>query len=250
MSFYSFCEDAQIKVKLQGKPVHSFFKPEYFLEYGTGTMREPTLRDQIVDMKIEDFLGLAEPIPKDDEKRHAPQEEFRKDVLSGKKTEWEIPYLIIQKNEDDIWKVVGHDGRHRAMLLKSIGYDEIPVHIMIPNGELLEQDKPDKLWCQNDKHLKRAKDYYPFPPITGENYNRPYCEVEGLRELNIMGTRGIASDEADDVKAKGWKIPDSCLNAKRNFEAGEIKDARKAAYRTDYKVPFSTYLEFVNRMGQ
>ena len=108
MNFYSFCEDEALRVKIDGMPVHRFFAPEGFLQYGLGTMRGcTTLKDQIVDMPIETFLGLAEPIPEDDEKRHAPQEEFKRDVLNGKKTNWEIPILILKENEDGIWKVVG-----------------------------------------------------------------------------------------------------------------------------------------------
>ena len=247
MNYYKYCEDAALKVKVEGmQPEHSFFKPDYFLEYGTGTMREPVLRDQIVDMPIDEFIGLAEPIPADDEKRHAPQEQFLKEVKEGKKTNWEIPYLTIARNEDEIWKVVGHDGRHRAMLLKALGYKEMPVHIRIPDSSLLQSEEPKELWCQNDKGVKRERNSYPFPPITGENYNKPYCEVEGLKELRI-GEPKIAKDEFKDAEDYPSKAPAPCVRAKKIYEQYEIADPRENVYRKDFKIPFSTYMEFVAR---
>ena len=140
MNFFSFCEDEQVKIKVEGMPVHKFFAPEGFLLWGM----EPKVGNfkgyaQIVDMPVDEFIGLAEPIPDDDENRHSPQEQFRQDVLDGKTTNWDIPYLVIKENEDGLWKVVGHDGRHRGMLLKSIGYDTMPVLLQIPDAELNEE---------------------------------------------------------------------------------------------------------------
>lgn len=232
MNYFSYCADAAIQVQLNGKPIHSFFKPDYFLEFGTGTMREPVLRDQIVDMPIDEFLGLAEPIPLDDLKRHAKQSDFKKDVLSGKKTEWEIPFLTIMESEDGVWKVVGHDGRHRAMLLKSLGYNEIPVHIRIPDSKLLNGIDNGNLWCQNDKCVKRDRMTYPFP-ITTKNYNRPYVEIEGLKKPVLKAT-----EDSVGSKAIMGMAPAPCIEARNNFEKNKDKPLT---------IPFSTYYEFVMR---
>lgn len=228
-NFFSFCEDAAIQVRLNGRPVHLFFKPEYFLEYGTGVMREPTVRDQIVDMPIDAFLGLAEPIPDDDLKRHADQEDFKNDVLSGKKTDWEIPYLTIRETEDELWKVVGHDGRHRAILLKSLGYRKMPVHIRIPDSKLPNGIDNGELWCQNDKGVRRERMTYPFP-ITTKNYNRPYVEVEGLKKSSVKAEDGIGGKEMVAM------APSSCIEARKNFEKNKGKPLT---------IPFSTYYEFI-----
>lgn len=230
-NFYQFCQDAAIQVQLNGKPVHSFFKPDYFLEFGTGVMREPVVRNQIVDMPIDTFLGLAEPIPADDLKRHAKQEDFKKDVLAGKKTDWAIPYLTIRETEDEKWKVIGHDGRHRAMLLKSLGYKEMPVHIRIPESKLLNGIDNGELWCQNDTGAKRDRMTYPFP-ITTKNYNEPYIEIEGLKKPTAKAE--------DELKAKEMTgmAPSSCVEAKSNFEKNKGKKLQ---------MPFSTYYEFVMR---
>lgn len=230
-NFFSFCEDAAIQVQLNGKPVHSFFKPDCFLEFGTGVMREPVVRDQIVDMPIDTFLGLAEPIPADDLKRHESQEEFKKEVMSGKKTDWEIPYLTIREMEDKLWKVVGHDGRHRALLLKSLGYNEMPVHIRIPESRLLNGIDNGELWCQNDTGAKRDRMTYPFP-ITRKNYNRPYVEIEGIKKPVLKAEDSIKGNDATSM------APSYCIEARDNYEKNKGKPLT---------IPFSTYYEFVMR---
>ena len=238
-NFYQFCEDEAIRVQVAGKPIHSFFKPDYFLEFGTTSMRgETEIRNQVVDMPIDHFLGLAEPIPDDDLKRHSDQEKFRKDVIEGKKTDWDIPVLEIAQNEDEIWKVVGHDGRHRAMLLKSLGYEEMPVRISIPQpGHSFTEDKcPSELWCQNDKCVKRERLSYPCP-ITKDNYNKSYIEIEDITPKWKLD--GKAEDEMKGERMEAM-APSSCVEARRNFEKNRNKPL---------VIPFSTYAEFVRRKG-
>lgn len=250
MNYYTFCQDEALKLIIEGKPIHQFFAPEGFLQWGLGTMRgEPMLKDQIVDMPIDTFIGLAEPIPADDEKRHAPQEEFKKEVLNGKKTNWEIPILILAKNEDEIWKVVGHDGRHRAMLLKSIGYEVIPVHLQVPEG--IAPVLPDILWVQNDKNVEREHDYYPFP-ITEDNFNKPYCIIEGDAILVGDGEEGKISgprmclDRPVKDEAKEWRgnAPEACTRARENFEKNYVPNV---AYRKDNTMPASNLKEYLTK---
>ena len=246
MDYFTYCEDEAIKVKVEGMPVHAFFAPEGFLEWGLGTMRgEANLRNQIVDMPIDEFLGLAEPIPEDDEKRHAPMSEFRKDVLSGKKTDWEIPYLSITENEDGIWKVVGHDGRHRGKLLQSLGYETMPVRISIPkdSGAFLDESAlPDILWCQNDRSVERERDYYPFP-ITEDNFNEPYCKIEGdaITVGPVQRPVVVATDEY------AGKAPTECLVARKNFKKNYVPNV---AYRKDNVMPARNLKEYLQKRGQ
>ena len=278
-SYFQFCEDERVKVRVEGMPVHKFFAPEGFLLWGM----EPKMGNykgyaQIIDMPIDEFIGLAEPIPDDDEKRHAPQEDFKNDVLSGKSTNWDIPYLTVRENEDGIWKVIGHDGRHRGLLLKSIGYDSMPVLLMLPDAELNEELLPELLWCQNDKAAEREKDFYPFP-ITEDNFMQPYVEVgngvvtigNGEKGLSIAMDEDIYPDPCSskkflrdymgDVKTEVetedrldgrtfdslGKAPDSCLAAKRNFAKNYVPNV---PYRKDNTMPASNLKEYLQKKGK
>ena len=271
MNYFSFCEDEQVRIKVEGTPVHKFFAPEGFLMYGLepqqGNFKGYT---QIVDMPIDEFIGLAEPIPDDDEKRHAPQEQFRKDVLEGKPTDWEIPYLIIKENEDGIWKVIGHDGRHRGILLKSLGYKEMPVRLAMPDAELNEELLPEILWCQNDKSVEREKDFYPFP-ITEDNFMQPYVSVsdgvavikEGDAEVKITEDKAVYPAGCDSKNLKEYlgevkaedkkgnigllgKAPEACTAAKKNFAKNFVPNV---AYRKDNTMPAANLKEYLEKKG-
>lgn len=272
MNFFSYCEDEQVKIKVTGTPVHKFFSPVDFMLWGL----EPKQGNfkgyaQIVEMPIDEFLGLAEPIPEDDEKRHSPQEEFKKDVISGKPTNWDIPYLIIKENEDGIWKVIGHDGRHRGMLLKSIGYENMPVLLKLPDADLNEELLPDILWCQNDKAIERDKDFYAFP-ITEDNFQKPYVDV--TNGVSVIGSEKKSMDEVvypDPCYSKKHlrdymggvqesvntedrmdgrifkyvgKAPDSCTEAKRNFIKNYVPNV---PYREDNTMPARNLKEYLEK---
>lgn len=276
MNYYSFCEDEQVKIKVEGTPVHKFFAPEGFLMWGL----EPKQRNfngyaQIVDMPIDEFIGLAEPIPEDDEKRHAPQEEFKKDVMDGKSTNWDIPYLVIKENEDGIWKVIGHDGRHRGTLLKSLGYEEMPVLLKLPDADMNEELLPEILWCQNDKAVERNKDFYPFP-ITEDNFQQPYVDVSngvaviGTNEDSIVMDGDINPDLCDSKKylrdymgevedsveaedridgrtfSSLGKAPESCTSAKKNFAKNYVPNV---PYRKDNTMPAKNLKEYLEKKG-
>lgn len=271
MNFFKFCEDESLKVKVEGMPIHRFFAPEGFLQWGL----EPKLGNfkgyaQIVDMPIEEFIGLAEPIPEDDLKRHAPMDDFKADVASGKPTNWDVPYLIIKENEDGLWKVVGHNGRHRGMLLNHLGYKTMPVLLQLPDADLNEELLPEILWCQNDRAVEREKDFYDFP-ITEDNFQKPYMSIgNGIAVVgNGDNAMAIAMDEIDYGKAcdapnlknylgavraedktegsgfKG-KAPESCTSAKRNFAKNFVPNV---AYRKDNTMPAKNLKEYLGSKG-
>lgn len=132
--------------------------------------------DMIVDMDIETYLGLCEPIPSDDRKRHI---NLGRAVERGEIKKFQhIPCLNIRLMEDgdgEHAKVFGHDGRHRAMFMRSLGYSMVPVRLSVTGfkwGADMPCRKgstgtkyryPEKLWCQNDKSKKRDRYCYPFP---------------------------------------------------------------------------------------
>lgn len=243
MDFFTFCEDEAIKVALSGSPVQRFFSPEKFLQYGADTLGDTgETCNQIIDMPIADFLALAEPIPADDEKRHAPLSKFKQEVADGKKTDWDIPMLELRRNEDGIWKVVGHDGRHRAMLLKSLGYEVMPVRLMVGDCHLCEELMPDIIWCQNDKNIEREVDYLPFP-LTPQMYGIPYLDVDFVK----LATDKAVTDEASDAEGVGrGRAPEPCVQAKKNFLKNYVANV---AYRKDNVMPASNLKEYMRQHG-
>lgn len=272
MNFFQYCEDEALKVKVEGMPIHRFFAPEGFIQWGL----EPALGNyngyaQIVDMPIDEYLGLAEPIPEDDLVRHESIENFKNDVTGGKITRWDIPYLVIQENEDGIWKVIGHDGRHRGMLLKQLNYSSMPVLIKIPDHELNEELLPDILWCQNDKSVEREKDFWDFP-INEDNFKKPYmsigngvavvghgenativamdeieyglgCDAPNLKKY--LGT--VNAEDGHDEKRFMGKAPISCTSAKKNFAKNFVANV---AYRGDNTMPASNLKEYLEKKGK
>jgi hypothetical protein len=80
-------------------------------------------REILVDMPIDDFLAAAKQ-EKSPEKLAAV-----KDLLSKNIPFETVPSLQFANNGDGTAKVVGHDGRHRAMALKERGETTIPVRL-------------------------------------------------------------------------------------------------------------------------
>lgn len=241
---YIFDNEPKVNVRMKGEKIHSFFDPREFLRFGTGVMGKDGLRDQVVDMKVNDFLGLAEPIPPDDHKRHKVSSfaDFALEVANGKDFNWDIPYLIVAKNEDDRWKVIGHDGRHRARLLDYVGYKSIPVHIKIADGSSLLDPMPKELLCQNDCHKKRDRLSYPFP-ITKDTFGEPYIEVKPLPPVQLPNS-SKTMDEAEVTFKDHGKTPDACARAKAAFERNPPENLQ---YSRNITLPFRTYGEFLKQ---
>jgi hypothetical protein len=79
-------------------------------------------RSKIVKIPINDFLKIVTPLPR--EQSQGAKEAFDAGI------KWEsIPYIGIVTNEDGVAKITGHEGRHRALVLKRAGYTEMPVEI-------------------------------------------------------------------------------------------------------------------------
>lgn len=152
-----------------GDMLRRLFQSTDFETYGKGGASG----DMIIDMNVDTYIGLCEPVPADDAKRHA---NLQKLVDSGEIDKFPtIPSLSIKLIEDGDAKVIGHDGRHRAMLVRSLGYHCVPVRLMafgfmwgapmpLVKGKSAERvPYPKWLWCQNDKSVKRDKYRFRFP---------------------------------------------------------------------------------------
>ena len=226
--------EPKVMLHIDGDKIHSFFDIRGILKYGNADWQDGGVSDQIVDMPIDNFLGLAEPIPADDYKRHPASSvsDFARDIANGKDFGWTIPYLKIRRNEDDRWKVVGHDGRHRARLLKAVGYEEMPVHLVFETPLIQATAKgslPAKLWCQNDCGRKRDKYEYPFP-ITDDNYAEAYFSVD--REPTTWKEKEALSpaNVKDEVNVKFKPL---CPKANEEAWKNYHKDKEPDPYKRD-----------------
>lgn len=122
-------------------------------------------REHLFYMKVNDFLNLAQA-------GHDAAKERTVQLLLRDKIPLEsIPYLKVEnKGKSDMddsakeWVVTGHEGRHRARALQSLGIDIIPV--MITHNTMRwgkAKNRPVKVWAQEPK--KKA---YPYKSLFQE----------------------------------------------------------------------------------
>ena len=190
--------------KYGGKCMQDFFAEDDFVKYGRGGLSQ----NMIVMLPVEEYVALCEPLKADDHKHHA---DLKKKLDSGEIQRFDsIPLLRIRQMEDGTdAKVYGHDGRHRAMLMKELGFDKIPVRLYAENfcwgencgdgsridsAEILQypgaglRGWPKWLWGQNDKAMDTDKAKFKFP-VKREDSGRAF-DRGALME---RATNGLAS---------------------------------------------------------
>ena len=95
-------------------------------------------REKLVEMPIDQFLKLA----KHTEEAAFKKEPLEKSIAAGEKLR-DLPQLWITEEEGQ-QTVTGHEGRHRAMALKRLGYTSMPVKITHGAIRWSEQQEPHK----------------------------------------------------------------------------------------------------------
>ena len=94
-------------------------------------------RSKVVDMNIDEFLKLAAPMD------HAGLPAAGEAIARGDKLS-EIPHLWTS-SEKGLAKVHAHEGRNRAIALKKLGFDTMPVEIRDTNIRFSEQLDPKNI---------------------------------------------------------------------------------------------------------
>jgi hypothetical protein len=122
--------------------------------------KDPKSREALVYMTPDEFLGMAEPTFIGIPGKQVPVDELLKE---GAKFN-DVPFLKF----DNTGRMYGHEGRHRAMALKKIGVDRVPV----------------RLWA----HDIRWGEQRPFDPSKGE----PLDYRENLPET-LIGEDGVTA---------------------------------------------------------
>ncbi len=131
-------------------------------------------REKVIEMKIDDFLGLAS------DGMQAFKMENAQSILDQGGVFSTIPYLYAKEDGD----VIGHEGRHRAMALKAAGYDTMPVELRMSHLRWSQQNDPDDFdyvaeWPKSLRAQKDARDpefEIPFP-VSREQANESYFDA-------------------------------------------------------------------------
>ena len=212
--------------KYGGKCLQDFFAEDDFVKYGRGGLSQ----NMVVMLPVEEYVALCEPLKADDHKHHA---DLKKKLDSGEIQRFDsIPLLRIRQMEDGTdAKVYGHDGRHRAMLMKELGFDKIPVRLYAENfcwgencgddgdygsAEILQcpgaglRGWPKWLWGQNDKAMDTDKAKFKFPVqvirqggVDGAR-DEGACKRNGRRQEGVPRRVGQAHrHRADGVRGSG-----------------------------------------------
>ncbi len=173
-------------------------------------------REILVDMPIDDFLKAA--------KKEVSLEKLdgtRRLVGSGEAFDT-VPSLTFSNNGDGTGKVVGHDGRHRAMALREAGEDTIPVLLSNQAG-----DGPSiRYGVQNDP---TDRDYIDILP-------QSLIEEDGLGEVRMPSaaanirqspTLPLPSNRADAMAKQ-------VLDMRAAGNAGDVTDEMMALADDQY----------------
>lgn len=94
-------------------------------------------RDKLIMLPIDKFLSLAA-------SGYDNEKEQRVLDMIAKHQQFDLPFLDIDftNDQNSIPMIVGHEGRHRAKVLKRLGYYDIPVLIKSDMMRWSEQNNP------------------------------------------------------------------------------------------------------------
>jgi hypothetical protein len=174
----------------------------------------PKSRDTLVFMSPDDFLAMAAPTRADYSFTSSEGKEKTKSILAGiqKGDLIDVPHLKIF-DKDGVAQVEGHDGRHRAALMKELGYDRMPVIINSHRIRWADQLKSgrDQIEGSWPTVLRSEKD--PWGKINKESRDIPF-PVKDPRP------------SADDLAALTAKAPTDTPEFKNFFGESKVVDAK------------------------
>lgn len=175
-------------------------------------------RERIVEMRIDDFLNLANDYTDNDELNREKKERAERLLREGKPYNT-LPYLIIERDG----QVSGHEGRHRAKALKDAGYTTIPVVIKSANIRWDQQDSTDRFdyvenWPEKMKAQENARNprfSIPFPVRQDQAaipYNEGASEIGTTRAQQEGSAPAVGQNIFGEPVLGSWtQIPDTKL---------------------------------------
>jgi hypothetical protein len=194
-------------------------------------------RERIIEMRIEDFLNLADDYTNDDAFNREKKATAERLLREGKPYNT-LPYLIVERDG----QVSGHEGRHRAQALKDAGYTTIPVVIKSANIRWDQQNSPERFdyvenWPEKMKAQEGARNprfSIPFP-VSRKDADAPYDpdvqEINYSRQ-NIKGQPVLAQwTTPNDTKLYGEINKDDIIYSLQNkmIDTKRVVDAISAS---------------------
>jgi hypothetical protein len=194
-------------------------------------------RERIIEMRIEDFLNLADDYTNDDAFNREKKATAERLLREGKPYNT-LPYLIVERDG----QVSGHEGRHRAQALKDAGYTTIPVVIKSANIRWDQQNSPERFdyvenWPEKMKAQEGARNprfSIPFP-VSRKDADAPYDpdvqEINYSRQ-NIKGQPVLAQwTTPNDTKLYGDINKDDIIYSLQNkmIDTKRVVDAISAS---------------------
>jgi hypothetical protein len=200
-------------------------------------------KNKLVSMPIDQFLLLAERL---DTPNKEKQERVSKRIEAGEQFS-EVPILFFGTWSSDMpkeqAKVTGHEGRHRALQLKKMGYTHMPVEL---KGDIRwsEQDDPTKSDYDErypSQIIGENGDVMPFP-IPREMAAASYTDAQQGTPATTTVTKGkrgrkpAAPEQQEVAKVKQNQMAGASRDAARNADRAATvlsKDFNADDYATD-----------------
>lgn len=135
------------------EPIHEgveMFDPQLFND-------QFTAKDKLVLMRISDFLKCARRIA------GGPKSKMKaarvRDLAEAGTKFNQLPYLRLQDHKNGV-KVLGHEGRHRSMYLRELGYTHVPVILKHQDHDLVET--PTQIVGEHNNLVRTKLLDYPY----------------------------------------------------------------------------------------
>ena len=158
-------------------------------------------RETATVMSVEDFLNLAETLPED--QVNLESEAFiRNQIAKGEPLE--TPFLTFSLGAKGVATVTGHEGRHRARVLREMGVTEMPVRLRSEGTNQMRWSEQD-----NASNRDRIKVTWPSvlaPEKTNTNsYETVFPIADPLADVAVVAKAKAKAKAKPKAKPKAAK---------------------------------------------
>lgn len=163
-------------------------------------------RERVISMSTDRFLSLC--APREDDAVSAEKRAHIQELIKGEVPLGDAPYLMFDLGEGGVARVRGFEGRHRAEVLKSLGYASMPV---LFNGDIRWSEQSDPALRDYVADWPRELVSFegdvtiPFP-VSRAGANEPYLarpQPVTATELPYLGDLRVAYALNERLRAAG-----------------------------------------------